>query len=403
MNAGALLWAVRYSLRGRTARAAAIAAAWALAVASLLLLITLASSLRRHTEQQFDALGARSVSVRLALPPGQLHKGAEQLGPQDARALAAVPGVAHSAAALALDSSAASDARGEAIDARALAAEPDFAAITGLKIAAGRTLDWSDEHQRRQVCVVGADHAGNAAAAETLGRHVYVAGHWCRVVGVAEARGELFGMPQDTLVWLPLTLALEHRRSDPGLMLLLGLSDSQSIGQRLEQLRATLVARHGSSFADPQRLRIDSAAALRDSLDGVSRAIRLLLLAFGLILFCVAGFGVSALTLSAIAERIREIGVHKALGASRAALLQQILAETALVSGAGIAAGGSAAWLLSGLLSQAMPFLPALSLPPALALAVCLGALMIAVSSAIVPAARGAGLDPIEALREVRG
>jgi putative ABC transport system permease protein len=210
-------------------------------------------------------------------------------------------------------------------------------------------------------------------------------------------------MPQDTLVWLPLTLALEHRRSDPGLMLLLGLSDSQLIGERLEQLRATLVARHGFSFADPQRLRIDSAAALRDSLDGVSRAIRLLLLAFGLILFCVAGFGVSALTLSAIAERIREIGVHKALGASRAALLQQILAETALVSGAGIAAGGSAAWLLSGLLSQAMPFLPALSLPPGLALAVCLGALMIAVSSAIVPAARGAGLDPIEALREVRG
>ncbi len=403
MNAGALLWAVRYSLRGRAARAAAIAAAWALAVASLLVLITLAASLRRHTEQQFDALGARSVSVRLALPPGQRQSGAEQLGPQDSRVLADLPGVAHSAAALALDASDASDARGESVEARALAAEPDFAAITGLKLAAGRPLDWSDEHQRRQVCVVGADLAGGDPAVEVLGRHFHVAGHWCQVVGVAEARGELFGMPQDTLVWLPLTLALEHRRSDPALMLLLGLSESQSIGQRLDQLRDALVARHGPTLVDPQRLRIDSAAALRDSLDGVSHAIRLLLLAFGLILFCVAGFGVSALTLSAIAERIREIGVHKALGASRGALLQQILAETALVSGTGIAAGGAAALLLSGLLSQALPFLPALSMPPALALLVCVGALMIAVSSAIVPAARGAGLDPIEALREVRG
>lgn len=403
MNAMALLLAVRYALRGRGARAGAIAAAWGLAVASLLLLITLASSLRTHTEQQFDALGARAASVRLAVPRGQELAGDQRLQTADARVLATLPGVAHSAAAMSLPTQRARDSRGELIEVRALAAEPDYAAITGLKLAAGRMLDWSDEHHRRQACVIGSELADRIAETSALGEHLKVGEHWCRVVGIAEPRGELFGVPQDTLVWLPLALAMEHRNGDPALMLLLGMRDSHALATRLDAVRATLVARHGPALDDEQRLRIDSAAALRDSLDGVSKALRMLLLSFGSILFCVAGFGVSALTLAAIAERIREIGVHKALGASRGALLQQMLAETALVSGTGIAAGGVAALLLSGLLSHALPFLPSLALPPLLALGVCAGALLIALAAAVVPVARGAGLDPIEALREVRG
>jgi len=403
MNAAALLWAVRYALRGRGARAGAIAAAWGLAVASLLLLISLASSLRSHTEQQFDALGARSASVRLAVPRGQEQAGEERLQAADARALAALPGVAHSAAALPLPAQHARDARGELLQVRALAAEPDYAAITGLKLAAGRTLDWTDEHHRRQTCVVGSELALRLDASSALGEHLRIGEHWCRVVGIAEPRGELFGVPQDTLVWLPLSLALEHRQGDPALMLLLGMHDSQALATRLDSVRDALVARHGTALEDEERLRIDSAAALRDSLDGVSKALRLLLLSFGLILFCVAGFGVTALTLAAIAERIREIGVHKALGASRGALLQQMLTEASVVSGSGIAAGGLAALLLCGLLSHALPFLPSLALSPLLVIGVCAGALLIALAAAVVPAARGAGMDPIEALREVRG
>jgi putative ABC transport system permease protein len=213
-----------------------------------------------------------------------------------------------------------------------------------------------------------------------------------RVVGVLAPRGTQLGIDLDEVALVPLAtaMAMFNRNSlfrilieaDPGVPL-------ESLRDRALEL---LVQRHGEE--DVTLLTED---AVRDSLSAILNALTLALGAIAAISLTVAGIGIMNVMLVAVAERSAEIGLLRAVGASRRQVRACFLVEAAMLAAAGGALGLAAGWLGTRVLVGIWPALPAA--PPAWAVASA-AALSLAVGTLFgwLPARRAARLDPVAAL-----
>jgi putative ABC transport system permease protein len=129
-------------------------------------------------------------------------------------------------------------------------------------------------------------------------------------------------------------------------------------------------------------------------LTGVFFLVMFVLSAVGLI---VGGVGVVAIMMISVTERTREIGVRKALGATRRTILWQFLVEAVTLTGIGAGIGLGFGWVVSVIVRNVFP-IPA-SIPPAYAAAAVLASAITGVLFGLIPAARAARLDPVAALR----
>ncbi len=275
---------------------------------------------------------------------------------------------------------------------------PEYETIDNFAVEVGRFITDLDVKRRRQSVVLGADVASELfGLRDPIGHDVQVGGKRFSVVGVLEEKGDILGTSLDDLVLVPITSfekAFGRRRSvvidcQPG--------EGIAMEKTIEDIHQLLRLRRGLARDDPDDFAINTQDDLTSSYNQLTGVLYFAMIGIVSLALLVGGVGVMNVMLVSVAERTREIGVRKAVGARRSHITSQFLVEsiflTCLGGFFGILGGGA----LGSLVGKLSP-LPASVTPAAVALATGF-ALITGLLFGVYPATRAGRLRPIEALR----
>lgn len=233
---------------------------------------------------------------------------------------------------------------------------------------------------------------------DPIGRTVRIQGAPFRVIGVFKDTPNIFGVVDEAFAVVPYTTALKYLGADARWMSVLAVTaDHSSQEEAIDQVVALLRSIRGLRPADRNNFEIitqEEIAATFNRMTGLFFVVMLALSSVGLM---VGGVGVVGIMMIAVTERTREIGIRKAIGATRSEILWQFLVESSTVT----LIGGSIGLVLGALLAFLVQAI--LPIPAAIPIWAVAASLVMAALSGVVfglwPAWRAARLDPVVALR----
>ena len=292
---------------------------------------------------------------------------------------------------------------------------PEYLKLRNLPVAIGRTVSEADVREARRVAVLGVSvrkqlFEHNPAP---VGERIYINNYPFQVIGVMsekEQNSSYDGWDNDNIL-IPHTTLLRDAPADRQVYaerrvhgFLYRPADVSKWEEAQRQVREILARAHGFSPTDKGALQIFDSIESAQMFDSIFNATEIFLGAVALVTLSLGGIGVMNTMMIAVAERTHEIGLKKALGATRRRILLDFFLEGVFLAALSGAAGLALTFLISGVVnSLPLPTMFA-GLPiqwKTVALAtLALGA--VAVASALPPARRAARLTPVEALREER-
>ena len=284
---------------------------------------------------------------------------------------------------------------------QAIATEADYFTIKKFNVDRGRAFGPQEVSVGSPVVVIGVEVAEHFfKELDPIGRSLRIAGIPYEVIGVIEKQGTVFGFSLDRMAIAPYTSPLQRAimpRGDIETMVVQApnaLLVTDGIDAAREVLRAArkLPPGKADNFALETQ---DEAMAFFDGIKSKMVIFGTALPAIGLV---VGAMVIMNIMLVAVAERTREIGVRKALGARRRDILSQFLVESATLSVVGAAIGIALGIGLAEIIAATTP-LPAAVAPWSIFAALTVGA-GVGIVAGIYPASRAARLDPIAALRQ---
>jgi len=273
-----------------------------------------------------------------------------------------------------------------------------YVLTAGLTLAEGRFLSTAESLGGRPVCVIGSQIATNLFGAESpVGQSLSANHHDFQVVGVLEKQGgfaESGGA--DNQIIVPLPQFLRAVRSNPSLIIQVKVGSPDEVADAKEELRAVMRRLRHLAPGAPDNFSINQQDQFLEMFHKIAGTIEVIgLFITGLSLF-VGGIGIMNIMFVSVAERTREIGVRKAIGAKRRAILVQFLSEAACICLLGGLIGLLIAWPATLLMQKAMPA----TLSPLIAGVALLISALTGVLSGFIPAWRAAHMNPVDALRD---
>ena len=274
--------------------------------------------------------------------------------------------------------------------------------IRNIQAATGRLFDDSDDRERQRVAVLGPIVARSLfPGIDPVGRTVRVGNQRFEVIGVAQARGvDPNGADLDDFVAIPFQTAVRRVLNISYVHAIYVQAQSSAHLERLERdIREILRARQGirSGMAEP--FVIQNQVALLRTERGTAQAMNQLVTAVAAIVLLLGGVGILTVMLMSVRERTREIGLRRAIGATRRDIQIQFILESAMLGGTGGAAGVIVGLAAAGLAALLGPWDLVISWEAAALGFAC--SLFLGVAVGAIPAARAARLEPINALRAV--
>ncbi len=273
---------------------------------------------------------------------------------------------------------------------------PGALAIEGRSVAIGRDFTRSEAANDASVAVIGSTTAKELfSGSDPIGRQITVDGVPLTIVGEMQTEGtsQGFGQDPDDEIVVPIALAQDIVGTSDLSMIVASARSASYVPLAVGHLEAVLDTRFGTTDA----ANVQSAAALGSTLSSITSILTLLLAGIAGISLLVGGIGIMNIMLVTVAERTREIGLRKAIGAKNRDISLQFLLEACLLSvtggliGAGAGIGGGI------LIERAFGWSPLIDwqgVTIALAFSVAVGILF-----GLWPALRASALDPVEALR----
>jgi len=275
--------------------------------------------------------------------------------------------------------------------------EPSWATIRNMSTTRGRFISQAELEGARNVVVLGADVAVKLFGAEDpIGKTIGIGNRNFRVIGVMGKAGSLLGFNMDTIVVVPLSTFLKSFGSRRSLTIMVQAEDPAAVARTEEEVLGVMRRARRLRFGQEDDFNINQMDILKELYDKLTGGLYMAMFAVGFISLLVGGIGIMNIMMVSVTERTREIGIRKALGAKRRAILLQFLIEAIVLSALGGAIGITAGFGLAMLVAAVSP------VPADVQLwSVFLGfffSSIVGIFFGIYPAFKASRLNPIEAL-----
>ena len=283
---------------------------------------------------------------------------------------------------------------------RILGTTPNYVEVENHTIELGRFFDESEDRGRRRVAVLGGAVPAvlNTDAAEIVGRSISIRNISFEVVGVLEEKGGSGWFNQDEQIFVPLeTAQFRLLGTDRVSQFKVVVESEAAIPVAMVQIEEVLRREHRIPLGRENDFWISDSVQFLEMAQETTQTFTMLLAGIAAVSLLVGGIGIMNIMLVSVTERTKEIGVRKALGATRSAILLQFLLEATTLCMTGGILGVAFAYGAAETLSRSAGWTMAIA-PEAIGLAVVFAA-AVGVFFGLWPARRAARLDPIVALR----
>jgi putative ABC transport system permease protein len=270
--------------------------------------------------------------------------------------------------------------------------------VQDYRVQSGRALTELDEVERRPVAVIGAQVAETLFEhVDPVGRDVRILGELFTIVGVNARKGRVLGQSFDGYVMMPITRfeMLYGRRNTTTISV--KMNTAEEVAPAMARAEEALRVAHGLRPNEQNDFSIETSDALVAFWKTLTRVLFAVVPAVVAIGIVVGGIVIMNIMLMSVTERTHEIGLRKAVGATRSDIQRQFLVEAVALAIAGGAIGVLWGWALASLISVASP-LPARVTAWSIAIALALGA-GVGILFGVYPARRASRLDPVAAMR----
>ena len=369
----------------------------AVGITAVILLTSMGEGLQRFVLSEFTQFGTNLIAIN----PGKVTTMGTSLGVigserlltlDDCEALRQLPGVEAAVPMLQGNAEVKFANRTRRITIYGVGPEMDRA--FRMQVKTGRFLPPDDARSARAFVVLGHKVRQELfPGSNPLGERIQVGNQPSRVIGVMEPKGQILGFDMDDTVYIPAVRALDLFNRDGLMEIDILYREGMEASEMVAGIKRLLLARHGQ-----EDFTITTQQQMLDVLGSVLGMLTVAVGALGGISLLVGSVGIFTVMTIAVRERTGEIGLLRAVGATRGQILRFFLLEGTLLAALGGLAGLAAGLFLALLLHTFVPLLP-VHTPWSFVILAELLAMTIGILASILPARQAALLNPLEALR----
>lgn len=386
-----------YALTAHKLRTALSAGGIAVGIAAIILLTAIGEGIHQFVIAEFTQFGTHIVNI----VPGKTETHGVSAGSigtnrpvtlEDVEALKAVPSARYVNGAVMGNAEIRAGNKSRRVMVYGEGA--DFSKAFSMQVAAGQFLPPDSADSARAFAVLGAKARQELFGTQNpLGAVIQVGGSRFRVIGVMVPKGQVLGFDLDDTVYIPTARAMELFNREGVMEAHVVYHPGTPVEKVVEDIRRIMLARHGREdfTVTPQQQMLSTLSTVLDVLTFAVAAL-------GGISLLVGAVGIITLMHISVNERVSEIGLLKALGATRVRIRTLFLIESAALSllggVVGLIGGGAIAWLLQTLLPALPVQVPWVYVSGALA-----ASMLIGLGAGVAPAWMASRLDPVESLR----
>lgn len=366
-------------------------------VMAVVLLMALGLGLRKYISDQFDSLGANLIYIMpgsiKSMASGSGMVGGIKFDDKDVRKVGRLAGVDAVAPVFAKPGSEI-EANGKSEVVELVASNEDINEIMNLQLEEGRLIMKKDRERHTKGIVISPKIAEKLfmTVIDSIGKSVNIEGQTFKVIGVYKSKGGggLGGSDMDSHVFTSLNSVYTFNPDKKYYALYLKASSKEAIPSLKEEAKAVLLKRY-----EEKQFSVVDQSEIMGTVTAIFSVINTILVAIAAISLVVGGIGIMNIMYVTVSERIREIGIRRAMGALKTDILYQFLTESVLLSLLGGLLGIGISYVIVYFIQSVFPaYIDAMSVMLSIGVSTIIGVVF-----GVFPAKKAADLSPIDAIR----